>query len=104
MNNETALELPADGVEAMSREERREFLATAVHELAATRYEGIERLGKMLHTSPHAVEAWLKPETSKSANNPPAWAVELYVLKRHGPAVRVFERIGGGGRVALAEF
>lgn len=35
----------------------------------------------LLHISPHTVDAWLKPESTKSANPAPFWAVELLALK-----------------------
>jgi predicted transcriptional regulator len=52
---------------------------------------GLTRTGAadLLHVTPSAVDAWLKPETSKSSNPTPMWAIELLTFKmrrrRHGP-------------------
>lgn len=39
----------------------------------------------MLHVSPHTIDAWLKPSTSRSANPVPMWAVELLAFKCQQP-------------------
>jgi DNA-binding transcriptional regulator YiaG len=39
------------------------------------------RLAEMLRVSPHTVDAWLKPTTSRSHCRPPDMAVELLCLK-----------------------
>lgn len=59
------------------REQRREqFLALL------TTYE-LTRAGAadLLHVSGDTVNAWLKPETSKSSNPVPLWAIELLEFK-----------------------
>lgn len=40
---------------------------------------------ELLHVSVHTVDAWMKPETSKSANPVPAWAPELLAYKTRVP-------------------
>jgi len=34
-----------------------------------------------LHVSPSTIQSWLKPDTSKSARNVPAMAIELLEIK-----------------------
>lgn len=64
-----------------SRERRRlEFLET-ITELGGTRVAGIAMAADLLHTTTSAIDAWLKPETSKSANELPLWAEELLAYK-----------------------
>lgn len=40
-----------------------------------------QNVADLLDASPHAVHAWLKPETSKSHNPAPRMAVELLYVK-----------------------
>jgi hypothetical protein len=59
------------------REQRRVELIElmAKHELER------QHISMLLHVSPDTVAAWLKPETSKSSNPVPQWALELLGYK-----------------------
>ena len=50
---------------------------------AIMREAGLTRLqtAELLHVSIDTLHAWLKPETSKSSNPCPLWAVELLGFK-----------------------
>lgn len=43
-----------------------------------------DHVADLLHVSRHTVDAWLKPETSKSSNPAPLWAIELLIYKTGG--------------------
>lgn len=45
----------------------------------------------LLYQSPHTIDAWLKPATSKSANPTPLWACELLALKTGQPMPKTKE-------------
>jgi len=47
----------------------------------------VRRTSELLHVSIDTVKAWLKPPTSKSANAPPLWAIELLRYKIDDPTV-----------------
>ena len=59
------------------REQRREHL------IGIMQYRELSRadVAEMLHVSTDTVVAWLKPETSKSSNPTPQWALELLDYK-----------------------
>lgn len=59
------------------REQRREQFLDLLKRCELTRHEAAE----LLHVTPSAVDAWLKPETSRSSNPTPMWAIELLTLK-----------------------
>lgn len=46
------------------------------------------RLAELCRVSPHTVDAWLKPTTSRSHCRPPDMAVELLYLKLRRPLPR----------------
>lgn len=64
-------------VSATEREQNRKRLQDIMleHDLSK------EEIADMLHISVSAVVAWLKPETSKSSNPVPMWALELLAFK-----------------------
>lgn len=55
----------------------REALHKAIARAQITR----ERAAEILGVSQHTIDSWLKPETSKSHNRCPHWAVELLKLE-----------------------
>jgi transposase len=59
------------------REQRRERFLELLGEGELTRQAGAD----LLHVSIDTVNAWLKPETSKSSNPVPMWAIELLEFK-----------------------
>lgn len=69
------------------REQRREQFLGMLERYQLTRADAAE----LLHSSESAVDAWCKPETSKSSNPVPMWAIELLEFKmkakrkRYGP-------------------
>lgn len=64
-----------------TREQRRQWLYGLISQMAETRAEGVQWAADMLHVSVHTIDAWLKPETSKSSKEIPLWAVELMEFK-----------------------
>lgn len=63
------------------REQRRQELLDVLDKNGLTRQD----LADMLHISIDTVNAWLKPETSKSSNPVPLWALELVGYKLAKP-------------------
>ena len=59
------------------REQRREQFLAVLTDNGLTRAKAAE----LLHVSVDTVNAWLKPETSKSSNPVPHWARELLEYK-----------------------
>jgi DNA-binding transcriptional regulator YiaG len=59
------------------REQRREQFLGMLAEAELTRAAAAE----LLHVSVDTVNAWLKPESSKSSNPVPLWAIELLEFK-----------------------
>jgi DNA-binding XRE family transcriptional regulator len=59
------------------REQRRELFLGMLAENELTRADAAE----LLHVSVHTMNAWLKPEASKSSNPVPLWAIELLGFK-----------------------
>jgi hypothetical protein len=59
------------------REQRREQFLGMLERYQLTRADAAE----LLHSSESAVDAWCKPETSKSSNPVPIWAIELLTFK-----------------------
>lgn len=59
------------------REQRREQFLGMLSERELTRAAAAE----LLHVSVDTVNAWLKPESSKSSNPVPLWAIELLGFK-----------------------
>jgi transposase len=66
------------------REQRRELFLNMLAEAQLTRADAAE----MLHVSIDTVNAWLKPETSKSSNPAPLWAIELLGYKLNDKKVK----------------
>jgi DNA-binding transcriptional regulator YiaG len=60
-----------------TREQRREDFLSMLERYDLTR----DKAAELLHVSVSAVEAWCKPETSKSSNPVPMWAIELLTFK-----------------------
>ena len=63
------------------RERRRRAFLAQITEGGRSRAEGVAWAAELLDVSTWAVEAWLKPETSKSSNPVPPWAIELLKYK-----------------------
>lgn len=63
--------------EISEREQRRERM------LALLKKYGLsgEDLAELMHVSAYTTKSWLKPETSRSSNPVPEWAMELLVYK-----------------------
>lgn len=59
------------------REQRRLQFLQLLEEHGLTR----EQAAELVHSSLSAVAAWCKPETSKSSNPVPMWAIELLQYK-----------------------
>jgi hypothetical protein len=59
------------------REQRREDFIWLLKRYELTRNAAAE----LLHVTPSAVDAWCKPETSKSSNPTPMWAIDLLTFK-----------------------
>lgn len=59
------------------REQHRRRLAELLEEHGLTKAEA----AVMLHSSVDRIASWLKPETSKSSNPVPLWALELLEYK-----------------------
>jgi hypothetical protein len=59
----------------------KETLKAYVVQLGKGRAGGITCIAEMLHIRPYTVEAWLKPETTKSSLPAPKWAMDQLALK-----------------------
>jgi hypothetical protein len=59
------------------REQRRLYLRKFMHSNELNK----QRVADLCHVSVYAVHSWLKPETSKSSNPTPQWAIELLEYK-----------------------
>jgi DNA-binding transcriptional regulator YiaG len=59
------------------REHLREHFLGMLQRYKLTR----EKAAELLHVSVSAVDAWCKPETSRSSNPVPMWAIELLAFK-----------------------
>lgn len=55
--------------------------ADLIRDVAAEAGLSKAQLAELCRVSPHTVDAWLKPPTSRSHCRPPAMAVELLCLK-----------------------
>lgn len=55
------------------REQRREDFLALLERYKLTRAD----VAELLYVTPSAVEAWCKPETSRSSNPVPRWAIDL---------------------------
>jgi hypothetical protein len=73
----------------IDREGRRLAFLAKIRENGRSRPDGIIWAAELLHVSRWTVQAWLKPESSKSASALPMWATELlnYKEKNHGNAL-----------------
>jgi hypothetical protein len=59
------------------REQRRQLMKDIIAEHELSRAD----IADLCHVSIDTVNAWLKPETSKSSNPTPQWAIELIGYK-----------------------
>ncbi len=72
------------------REQRRRQLQAMLAENGLTRQQAAD----LLHSSIDRIDSWLKPETSKSSNPVPLWAIELLGYKLKDEAVvRELEKV-----------
>jgi hypothetical protein len=66
------------------REQRREQFRGMLDRYELTRNAAAE----LLHVTVSAVDAWCKPETSRSSNPVPMWAIDLLAFKAGTIAMR----------------
>jgi hypothetical protein len=71
-----------------ARERRRRAFLNAITADGRTQAAGEVWAAELLHVSPWTVQAWLRPETNKGANELPLWAIELLALKTKRTARR----------------
>lgn len=84
------------------REQRREKFLEMITAGERTRAAGVELAAALLGVSVHTVNAWLKPESSRSSNEIPTMAIELLEFKLAGKTRQ--EELAVAARRELAQY